>query len=64
MSFEEQLAGIRERLAELHEQQEDWSKAAHVLAGMDLETGVTHLVATIQPLCKLLSRIAATGARV
>lgn len=40
VSYEEQLAGVRERLAELHEQQEEWSKAAHVLAGMDLESGM------------------------
>lgn len=31
---------IREQLAELYEAAEEWSKAAHALAGIDLDSGV------------------------
>ena len=31
---------IREQLAELYQQQEDWSKAAQALAGIDLDSGM------------------------
>lgn len=43
VSFEEQAALIRERLAELHEAEEDWSKAAQTLAGIDLDSGMRQL---------------------
>mmetsp|Transcript_26812 Transcript_26812/g.86073 ORF Transcript_26812/g.86073 Transcript_26812/m.86073 type:complete len:173 (-) Transcript_26812:55-573(-) len=43
VSFEEQVSVIREQLAELHEAEEDWSKAAQVLAGIDLDSGIRHL---------------------
>ena len=40
VSFEEQLATIRENLAVLHEAAEEWSDAARCLAGIDLDSGV------------------------
>jgi hypothetical protein len=39
VSFEEQVAAVREALAALHEQQEDWTAAAQTLAGIDLDSG-------------------------
>lgn len=40
VSYEEQVTAIREQLAELLEEEEDWAKAAKVLAGIDLDSGV------------------------
>lgn len=40
VSYEEQVSAIREQLAALYEQQEEWSKAAHALAGIDLDSGM------------------------
>lgn len=39
VSFDECVTIIRENLAELHEAEEDWSRAAQVLAGIDLDSG-------------------------
>lgn len=39
VSYEEQVTTIREQLAELLEDEEDWAKAAKVLAGIDLDSG-------------------------
>jgi COP9 signalosome complex subunit 4 len=39
VSYEEQVTVIREQLSELYEAQEEWSKAAHALAGIDLDSG-------------------------
>lgn len=41
VSFEEQVAAVREALAALHETQEDWSAAAQTLAGIDLDSGAS-----------------------
>lgn len=35
-----QVAAIREQLAALYEAREEWSKAAHALAGIDLDSGM------------------------
>lgn len=35
-----QVSAIREQLAALYEAQEEWSKAAHALAGIDLDSGM------------------------
>ena len=40
VSFEEQMAAIRENLCKLHEEDEEWSLAARALAGIDLDSGV------------------------
>lgn len=40
VSFEEQLASIREALAGMHEADEEWADAARCLAGIDLDSGV------------------------
>ncbi|EIE27709.1 hypothetical protein COCSUDRAFT_45959 [Coccomyxa subellipsoidea C-169] len=40
VSYEEQVTAIREQLAELLEDEEDWAKAAKVLAGIDLDSGM------------------------
>lgn len=40
VSYEEQVSAIREQLAALYEAQEEWSKAAHALAGIDLDSGM------------------------
>ena len=39
VSFEEQVTTLREQLANLLEQDEDWSRAAQTLAGIDLDSG-------------------------
>jgi COP9 signalosome complex subunit 4 len=39
VSYEAEAATIREHLATLHEQEEDWSRAAQTLAGIDLDSG-------------------------
>lgn len=39
VSFEEQVSIIRETLAALFETEEDWSRAAQTLAGIDLDSG-------------------------
>ena len=39
VSFEEPVTFIRESLAELWEKEEEWSKAAGVLAGIDMDSG-------------------------
>lgn len=38
-SYEEQVTTVREHLATLLEKEEDWSKAAQTLAGIDLDSG-------------------------
>lgn len=40
VSFEEQVSVIREGLAELYVNEEEWSKAAQMLSGIDLESGI------------------------
>ncbi|KAI4389923.1 hypothetical protein MLD38_002090 [Melastoma candidum] len=40
VSFEEQLLVIREKLAELYESEQQWSKAAQMLSGIDLDSGM------------------------
>lgn len=40
VSFEEQVLVIREKLAELYESEEQWSKAAQMLSGIDLDSGI------------------------
>lgn len=39
VSYEEAVMAVREQLAELLEEQEDWAGAAKVLAGIDLDSG-------------------------
>ena len=39
VSFEEQVAILREALARLYETEEDYTQAAHTLAGIDLDSG-------------------------
>uniref|UniRef100_A0A672L6B0 COP9 signalosome complex subunit 4 n=1 Tax=Sinocyclocheilus grahami TaxID=75366 RepID=A0A672L6B0_SINGR len=39
ISFEEQVASIRQHLATIYEKEEDWRNAAQVLVGIPLETG-------------------------
>ncbi|XP_020104698.1 COP9 signalosome complex subunit 4 isoform X2 [Ananas comosus] len=43
VSFEEQVSVIREKLAELYESEQQWSKAAQMLSGIDLESGIRML---------------------
>lgn len=40
MSFEEQVLVIREKLADLYKSEQQWSKAAQILSGMDLDSTV------------------------
>jgi COP9 signalosome complex subunit 4 len=40
VSFEEQVSVLREGLAALHQTEEEWSRAAGVLAGIDLDSGI------------------------
>lgn len=37
-----QVSIIREGLAELYEYEEQWSKAAQMLSGIDLESGIRY----------------------
>lgn len=39
VSYEEQATAIREQLAKLLEAEEEWTKAAQTLAGIDLDSG-------------------------
>lgn len=39
ISFEEQVASIRQHLAQIYERQHNWHEAANVLVGIPLETG-------------------------
>lgn len=39
VSFEEQVASIRQHLAEIYEKEQSWREAANVLVGIPLETG-------------------------
>ena len=39
ISFEEQVAGIRQHLADIYERNQQWREAANVLVGIPLETG-------------------------
>lgn len=39
ISFEEQVAGIRQHLAGIYERNHEWREAANVLVGIPLETG-------------------------
>ncbi|KAJ0973652.1 hypothetical protein J5N97_015617 [Dioscorea zingiberensis] len=40
VSFEEQVLVIREKLAEMYESEHQWSKAAQMLSGIDLDSGI------------------------
>lgn len=40
VSYEEQSTALREQLASVYQSQEEWSKAAQTLAGIDLESGM------------------------
>ena len=40
VSYEEQVTAVREQLAGLLEKEEEWSKAAQTLAGIDLDSGM------------------------
>ncbi|MCD7469135.1 COP9/signalosome complex subunit Csn4 [Datura stramonium] len=46
VSFEEQVLIIREKLAELYESEQQWSKAAQMLSGIDLDSAMS-----VQILC-------------
>ena len=39
VSFEEQVAAIRQHLAQIYEDEQNWREAAQVLVGISLETG-------------------------
>ena len=39
VSFEEQATAVREALARLHEREEEYTAAARILAGIDLDSG-------------------------
>lgn len=43
VSFEEQVSIMREKLAELFETEQQWSKAAQMLSGIDLDSGIRML---------------------
>ena len=39
ISFEEQVASIRQHLSDIYEREQAWKEAANVLVGIPLETG-------------------------
>jgi hypothetical protein len=41
---------MREGLAELYENEEQWSKAAQMLSGIDLESGIRYVFHVCHPL--------------
>mmetsp|Transcript_11246 Transcript_11246/g.13285 ORF Transcript_11246/g.13285 Transcript_11246/m.13285 type:complete len:397 (-) Transcript_11246:32-1222(-) len=43
VSFEEQVTAIRESLAKVYEEEQEWSTAAKILSGIDLDSGVRML---------------------
>ena len=43
MSYEEQVSTLREQLAEVYAEEDDFSKAAQLLSGIDLDSGEPHL---------------------
>lgn len=45
ISFEEQVASIRQHLAQIYERQHNWLEAANVLVGIPLETGQKYAAA-------------------
>ncbi len=52
VSYEEQVTTVREHLASLLEKEEDWSKAAQTLAGIDLDSGMPYTLLMIQRYAK------------
>lgn len=44
ISFEEQVANIRQHLAEIYEREHNWREAANVLVGIPLETGQKYIL--------------------
>lgn len=61
VSFEEQVAAVREALAALHERQEDWAAAAQTLAGIDLDSGRAGLLASMPPCLSALAAAVSCG---
>ena len=47
VSYEEQVTTVREHLANLLEKEEEWSKAAQTLAGIDLDSGACECRCTL-----------------
>lgn len=47
ISFEEQVASIRQHLADIYERNQNWRDAASVLVGIPLETGQKYTLLTI-----------------
>lgn len=44
ISFEEQVASIRQHLADIYERNQNWKEAASVLVGIPLETGQKYVL--------------------
>lgn len=44
ISFEEQVANVRQHLASIYERESNWKEAASVLVGIPLETGQKYLL--------------------
>lgn len=49
ISFEEQVAAIRQHLASIYEREQNWREAANVLVGIPLETGQKYAIFTVMP---------------
>lgn len=47
ISFEEQVANVRQHLAAIYERESNWKEAASVLVGIPLETGQKYLFVII-----------------
>lgn len=47
ISFEEQVASIRQHLAQIYERIQNWREAANVLVGIPLETGQKYVLSLI-----------------
>lgn len=49
ISFEEQVASIRQHLAQIYERKHNWREAANVLVGIPLETGQKYVYFVAPP---------------
>lgn len=48
ISFEEQVANVRQHLASIYERESNWKEAASVLVGIPLETGQKYVLISVQ----------------
>lgn len=60
ISFEEQVASIRQHLADIYERNQNWREAANVLVGIPLETGQKYIYIHIYQIMLLFAHVILT----